>query len=263
MTILLLTVIRARAEEESSRKPRSLLTAIVDKIKNFHSKFHAKDPEETPSSNKDADGEENDSDDETFVDDETNCRVEFIVVETVQYSEVMTTECRVKNITKCQVKPIEECRDILKDVCKQVEREKCRERLEEECSTEYRTQRSQESVRECNKKCGYRWEESENGGKIWVVDRSSCKCEDVTRDTVAKIPFLSCSLVSRKECRNVPVEECRKVKESVCERKEKEECQEEPSKECKDIHKKVPNTIKRRKPIQVCSGKQEAQVIAA
>merc|ERR1719499_764991 len=181
----------------------------------------------------------------------TECRLEYRTVETVYYSEVMTTECRSQNVTTCNTVQYEECGDQEREECHMTLRQECQDRLEEECFTQYRTQQSKESVRECDKDCQYRWEGT-GGDKRWVVDHSTCHCQDITRDTVAKVPFLNCTLVTRRECKNIPVRECQKVKEKICQPKEKEECKDIPHKECKNIHKKVPQTIRRNIPVQVC-----------
>ena len=229
------------------RRSRSTISTIVDGLKNIHDNFHKKEvtleKEETTKS----DDTVNDEKESVTLDDEavgvdSSCSVEYVVVESVHYSEVVTTECRSHNVTTCDTQPYEECYHHLREECHQVDREKCQDRVEEECHTQYRTEHSQEVVRKCDRKCQYRWEGT-GGDKRWVVDPSTCICEDITRDTVAKVPFLNCSLVSRRECNDVPVRECEEVKERICEEKEREECKEEPHKECKDIHRKVPNTI--------------------
>ena len=45
-----------------------------------------------------------------------------------------------------------------------------------------------------------RWEGSGND-KRWVVDVDTCKCEHVSRQTRAKVPYYDCQLVKRNECR--------------------------------------------------------------
>ena len=137
-------------------------------------------------------------------------------------------------------------------------RKECHDKLEEECHTQYRTDHSQEAVRECDRKCQYRWEGTDDD-KRWVVDTATCICEDITKDTVARVPYLTCSLVSRKKCEDVPVRECEEVKERICEQKEREECKEVPHRECKDIHRRVPNTISRTMPVQVCNQRKEGK----
>ena len=179
------------------------------------------------------------------------CRIAYVEVSSVVYSEVMIRECRSRNVTSCHTSPYEECVDQLREECHQSVKEECRDKLEEECHTQYRTEHSQETVRECNTKCQYRWEGTDED-KRWVVDPVTCTCEDVTRKTVARVPYLNCSLVSRNECEDVPVTECKEVKERFCQQKEREECKEVPHMECKDIHRKVPNTIIRTMPRQIC-----------
>ena len=109
-----------------------------------------------------------DAKDETRGDD-SECRVEYVVVESVHYSEVMTTECRSHNLTSCHTEPYEECHDQLREECHQRVREECHDKLEEECHIQYRTEHSQEAVRECERECQYRWEGTDDD-KRWVVD---------------------------------------------------------------------------------------------
>ena len=240
-------------EKHLARGTRSIISTLVDGLKNIHANLHKK--QDTP----EKDAIENiDTVEEVVVAEDRSCRLEYVVVETVHYSEVMTTECRSHNLTSCHTQPYEECHDQLRDECHQRVREECHDKLEEECHTQYRTEHSQEAVRECDRKCQYRWEGTDED-KRWVVDTATCICEDITRDTVARVPYLTCSLVSRKECEDVPVRECEEVKERICEQKEREECKEVPHRECKDIHKKVPNTVKRNKPVQVCNQRKEGR----
>ena len=145
-----------------------------------------------------------------------DCRLEYVVVESVHYSEIVTKECRTFNETSCTNETYEECHDEPKEECTTIEKEICRDRIEEECVTQYKTERSNQKVRECDKECGYKWE-GRGTDKRWVIDTSTCKCQDVTRNTVARIPQLNCTLVTREECRSVPVEDCRQVVERRCE----------------------------------------------
>ena len=72
--------------------------------------------------------------------DDAECKLEYVVVESVHYSEVMTTECRSHNLTSCHTEPYEECHDQLREECHQRVREECHDMLEEECYTQYRTE---------------------------------------------------------------------------------------------------------------------------
>ena len=247
-------------EKHLTRGARSIISAIVDGLKNIHSNLHNKAPvEDAPANSLNIDTADSDDDDDLpSYGDSDRCRIEYIEVESVHYSEVMTKECRSHNLTSCNTSPYEECHDQLREECHQSVREECHDKLEEECHTQYRTEHSQEAVRECDRKCQYRWEGTDED-KRWVVDTATCTCEDITRQTVARVPYLNCSLVSRKECEDVPVRECEEVKEMICEQKEKEECKEVPHRECKDIHRRVPNTITRNMPVQVCKEELEGR----
>ena len=234
--------------EQPDRGKRSIISAIVDGLKNIHANLHKKEVIAKDDAPEERDGR--------------ICSVEYVVVESVHYSEVMVRECRTHNVTTCTRQPVEECQDQVREECHQVTREQCKDKLEEECDTKYRTEHSQEDVRECDQKCQYRWEGT-GGDKRWVVDTSTCICEDITRDTVSRVPYLDCSLVSRRECKDVPVKKCQEVKDTICRKVEREECEKVPHRECNDIHKKVPNTITRKKPVQVCEEEGGVGVIAA
>jgi hypothetical protein len=255
------TLETATDEKHLARSTRSIISAILDGLKNIHSNLHKKTSTEDTSEK--AANEKRDGDD-AVVADKSSCMVKYVVVESVHYSEVMTKECRSHNLTSCHTEPYEECHDQLREECHQSVREECHDKLEEECYTQYRTEHSQEAVRECDRKCQYRWEGTDKD-KRWVVDTATCICEDITRETVARVPYLNCNLVSRKECEDIPVRECKEVKERICEHMEREECKEVPHRECKDIHRKVPNTITRNMPVQVCKEEGEGVdvVIAA
>jgi hypothetical protein len=45
---------------------------------------------------------------------------------------------------------------------------------------------------------GWKGQMRTRGGWL-TLDTVTCICEDITRDTVARVPYLTCSLVSRKE----------------------------------------------------------------
>ena len=169
-------------EKHLARSTRSIISTLVDGLKNIHANLHKK--QDTPEKDVTANS---DTVDEVVVADNRGCRVEYVVVESVHYSEVMTTECRSHNLTSCHTEPYEECHDQLREECHQRVREECHDKLEEECHTQYRTEHSQEAVRECDRKCQYRWEGTDED-KRWVVDTATCICEDITRDTVARVP---------------------------------------------------------------------------
>ena len=254
-------------EKHLPRHGRSIISALVDGLKIIHSTIHNKKPEEvSPAEPSDevsvtaystdfpsyGNGE--------VVASRSSCRIEYVVVSYVVNSEVMTRECRSRNQTSCHTTPYEKCVDQLREECHQSVREDCKDMLEEECNTQHRTEHSQETVRECNRKCQYQWEGT-NEDKRWVVDPAICTCGDITRKTVARVPYLNCRLVSRKVCENVPIRECKEVKERICEQKEREECKAVPHRECKDIHRKVPNTITRNMPRQVCGEENNGEAV--
>ena len=99
---------------------------------------------------------------------------------------------------------------------------------------------------------------------VIVVPRSwraeSCECRDVSRQTMIKVPYLDCRLITRKHCRTVPVTECQKVTEEKCESLTNTVCTVSPQVDCRDIKRKVPHTLQRRKPVEVC---QESAVAAS
>ena len=51
--------------------------------------------------------------------------------------------------------------------------------------------------------------------------------------------------------------QCRKVPDRECQVDQKTVCVERPETQCEDIHKKVPHTLRRKKPVQVCSDDPE------
>lgn len=55
------------------------------------------------------------------------------------------------------------------------------------------------------------------------------------------------------KCRKVPDRECQIGKRKVCEDK--------PETECDDIHRKVPHTLKRKKPVEVCDSDSENKYV--
>ena len=83
------------------------------------------------------------------------------------------------------------------------------------------------------------------------MDSSSCQCRDVTRQTRVKVPYFDCTLVKRNKCRTVPVTKCTKVPEKQCETKTRDVCVDTPETQCDDIHRKIPHTLKRQKPVEV------------
>ena len=61
--------------------------------------------------------------------------------------------------------------------------------------------------------------------------------------------------------RTVPVTECRKVPDEECVTREEEVCEEVPRTRCGDIHRRVPHTLRRRKPVQVCGGQRGEELV--
>ena len=80
----------------------------------------------------------------------------------------------------------------------------------------------------------------------------SCECRDVTRQTMIKVPYLDCRLIKREHCRTVPVTECDQVTEQQCRSLTNTVCTVSPQVNCRDIKRKVPHTLQRRKPVEVC-----------
>ena len=64
-------------------------------------------------------------------------------------------------------------------------------------------------------------------------------------------------------CRSVPVTECRQVTEEQCETRHNTTCTVSPEVKCRNIQRKVPHTLQRRKPVEVCAGAGEDFVIEA
>ena len=122
-------------EKHLARSTRSIISTLVDGLKNIHANLHKKQdtPEKDVTTN-------SDTLDEVVVADNRGCRVEYVVVESVLYSDVMITECRSHNLTSCHTEPYEECDDQLRKECHQRVREECHDMLEEECYTQYRTE---------------------------------------------------------------------------------------------------------------------------
>ena len=236
-----------------ARKPRSLVKALVEKVKTIHEELHGKKKRDL---GKLYDDETEDENQVTRRVVNAKCRIDYIEVVSVEYSEVMVHECRTKNVTTCSKEAFNECFDVEREKCEDREREECFDKLEEDCSTKFKKEESEERSRECDRNCEYRWE-GEGNDKRWVVDKSSCSCEDVVRKIVSNVPYLDCKLISRRECRNVPVRDCFPVKERRCELKQREVCKELPKEECKDTHKKVPKNIVRNKPVQNCEDNGE------
>ena len=54
--------------------------------------------------------------------------------------------------------------------------------------------------------------------------------------------------------RSVPVTQCRKVPDQECVTRSEDVCEAVPRTRCGDIHRRVPHTLQRRKPVQVCGG---------
>ena len=65
------------------------------------------------------------------------------------------------------------------------------------------------------------------------------------------MPYFDCTLVKRNKCRTVPVTKCTKVPEKQCETKVQDVCVDTPETKCDDIHRRIPHTLKRQKPVEV------------
>ena len=59
--------------------------------------------------------------------------------------------------------------------------------------------------------------------------------------------------------RSVPVTKCRKVPDRECQIGKKQVCEDKPETECDDIHRKVPHTLKRKKPVEVCNSESDSE----
>jgi hypothetical protein len=122
------------------------------------------------------------------------CVTEVRQVEEVLYGEVTVRECRTSNTTECHGEPVRRCEERLADRCREEEREQCREVPEEQCTTRWQVEERDEQSLECPPDC-------------WGV---TCRrCQQVVRHVVERVPYLACSLLSRRQCRRVPVTECR------------------------------------------------------
>lgn len=112
-----------------------------------------------------------------------DCRTTVEEVEEVIYGQVKVRECRTSNETECHTEPVQQCEQRLVEQCSRGEQEECREEPEERCVTRWRVEEHEEQERE--------------------------RGVQVVRQVVARVPFLSCSLTSRRRCRTVPVTRCR------------------------------------------------------
>ena len=154
------------------RNKRHILSHLLDK-------FHAKDEKK----------EEEVTEAPIVLDREVgfkildDCRTTVEEVEEVIYGEVKVRECRTSNETECHTEPVQECEQRLVEQCTSGEQEECREEPEERCVTRWRVEEHEEQERE--------------------------RGVQVVRQVVARVPFLSCSLTSRRRCRTVPVTRCR------------------------------------------------------
>lgn len=120
------------------------------------------------------------------------CTTELQEVEEVLYGEEEVEECVSRNVTECHSEPVRRCEDVVKEQCREEEEEQCVEEPEERCLTRWRLEERREEGEECGE-CGWRGE---------------C-CQRVVRKVLARVPFLSCNLYSRRRCRSVPVTRCR------------------------------------------------------
>lgn len=155
-----------------SRSKRHILSHLFDK---FHTKDEKKEEEVTEAP--------------IALDSEVgfkildNCRTTVEEVEEVIYGEVKVRECRTSDETECHTEPVQECEQRLVEQCISGEQEECREEPQERCVTRWRVEEHEEQERE--------------------------EGVQVVRQVVARVPFLSCSLTSRRRCRTVPVTRCR------------------------------------------------------
>ena len=67
-----------------------------------------------------------------------------------------------------------------------------------------------------------------------------------------KVPYLDCRLIKRQHRRTVPVTECHQVTDQRCQTLTNTVCSVSPQVDCRDIKRKVPHTLQRRKPVEVC-----------
>ena len=141
------------------RQPRSLFSLFFDGFRNIHDKLHDEDKGDKEKV-RDADADK--AEDAKLTDDEetvlvrSGCDTQFVLVETVHYTESTTRECVTKNVTQCHAEDVTECRDVTRDECRQSRGRECYDKYEEECDTRYREEVSNEQTRECDKDCEYR-----------------------------------------------------------------------------------------------------------
>ena len=122
--------------------------------------------------------------------------------------------------------------------CRAGERERCWKALEEECETRHRAEHRFYSLLLIYQTISFctaaRDRHHLSGCIVYCVLTSTTShrdcsgaagCRDLTRSTVARVPFLHCRLVTRPRCRAVQVRECRPVRATECTQRQKEVCQ--------------------------------------
>ena len=145
------------------RQPRSLFSLFFDGFRNIHDKLHDEDKgDKVKVRDADADKaedvkltDEGEEEEETVL-VRSGCETQFVLVETVHYTESTTRECVTRNVTQCHEEDVTECRAVTRDECRQSRGRECYDKYEEECDTRYREEVSNEQTRECDKDCQYR-----------------------------------------------------------------------------------------------------------
>ena len=146
------------------RQPRSLFSLFFDGFRNIHDKLHDKD---TGDKEKVRDADDDKASDVKLSEEEqrgteetvlvrSGCETQFVLVETVHYTESSTRECVTRNVTQCHAEDVTECRNVTRDECRQSRGRECYDKYEEECDTRYREEVSSEETRECDQDCQYR-----------------------------------------------------------------------------------------------------------
>ena len=146
------------------RQPRSLFSLFFDGFRNIHDKLHDKD---TGDKEKVRDADDDKASDVKLSEEEqrgteetvlvrSGCETQFVLVETVHYTESTTRECVTRNVTQCHAEDVTECRNVTRDECRQSRGRECYDKYEEECDTRYREEVSNEETRECDQDCQYR-----------------------------------------------------------------------------------------------------------
>ena len=244
------------AMQPKLRSPRHILSHFLEKI---HQGLHTKEE-------KQEDQEEGVTEAPVMVDREVgfkvleDCRTTVEEVEEVIYGEVKVRECRTSNITECHTEPVQKCEQRLVEQCASGEQEECREDPEERCVTRWRVEEHQE--------------------------REKDQGVQVVRQVVARVPFLSCSLTSRRRCRTVPVTRCRWLKREPLDCDVFQGCAragvsaggaasvppgkccahalgrsffaQVPKRSCQESQQRRPHIVTRRKPVTTCSSNNSA-----